>query len=72
MLCQKPGDPLHPDAPSNRQNGTGACLACQRDRNRRHRELNRAARDLYRDLAAQGVPLDAALIVAAFRRQEQC
>ncbi|MES5378535.1 hypothetical protein ABVN64_03000 [Mycolicibacterium conceptionense] len=71
VICQKPGDPDHPDTPSNRQNGTGACLACQRDRNHRHRELNRAARELYRELATQGVPLDASLIAAAFRNRTE-
>lgn len=69
MLCQKPGE--HPDIPSNRQSGTGACLACQRDRNARHRAVNRAARELYRELATQGVPLDAALIAAAFRNRSE-
>jgi len=65
MQCQSPGN--HPDIPSNRAGGVGACLMCQRERGARHRDTNRAARTLYRELADRGVPPDAARLTAGHR-----
>lgn len=69
MNCQRQG--LHPDTPSNRIGGTGACKLCAAERQAKFKAANKSARALYDALAAQGVPLDAALIAAAFRNQPE-
>jgi hypothetical protein len=56
LQCQKPGE--HPDKPSNRAGGTGACLLCQRERAGKHRDRNRQARSLYVALLDRKIPAD--------------
>jgi len=56
MQCQKPGE--HPDVPSNRIAGTGACRQCQRDRSSQHRRRSQEARVFCRALKDRGIPLD--------------
>lgn len=65
MICQ---DPLnHPDTPSNRIGGTGACRMCAKLRQDRFKAANKTARALYDALVEQGVPADAEKLAAAWR-----
>lgn len=68
MNCQNPD--VHPDTPSNRIGGTGACKLCAADRQRRFKQANKTARALYDALVACGVPADAERIAAAWKLLE--
>lgn len=70
MICQKP-EGVHPDTPSNRVGGTGACRMCAAERQEKFKSCNRAARELYRALIEQGVPADAERLARAWKALER-
>lgn len=68
MICQRPSE--HPDTPSNRINGVGACRMCAAERSQKFKLANKRGRALYDALVARGVPTDADVIARLIAERE--